>query len=196
MVFRREASDMTCESDSPGERYSTTAIMLHWTIAAFLIGNIFLGFFHDAWGKSASSWLMFLHKSIGISVLALTIFRLAWRLGHRPPPFDDSLKRWEAILARSVHGAFYALLLAIPLTGWMFSSSWGRPTPFFGLVEIPRLPVSNSDGARTLYGELHEILGFLTIALIILHVAGALKHHFQGHRHLIGRMPLRIYRRG
>ncbi|HEX9965645.1 MAG TPA: cytochrome b [Allosphingosinicella sp.] len=179
---------MSYEAFDRQARYSTVAIGLHWAIALLLTANIVLGFFHDSWGRTASAWLMFFHKSIGLSVLALTIFRLLWRLAHRPPPLDDALKRWEAGLARSVHAAFYALLLALPLTGWMFSSSWGRPNPFFGLVEIPALPVPNSDGARTLFGELHEILGFLAIALIGLHVAGALKHHLQGHRHLIGRM--------
>jgi cytochrome b561 len=176
------------------DRYSTVAIWLHWLIAAFLAANIFLGFFHDAWGKSGSAWLMFFHKSLGISVLALTLFRLAWRLGNRPPPFDSSLKRWEANLARSVHYAFYVLLLALPLTGWMFSSSWGRPSPFFGLFEMPPLPVANSGGARAAFGNLHEILGFLAIALIVLHVAGALKHYFEGHRQVLGRMAPVVYR--
>jgi cytochrome b561 len=183
------------DGHDPQRRYSAVAIGLHWAIAALLAANIFLGFFHDAWGRSASSWLMFFHKSIGIAVLALTVVRLAWRLFRRPPPLDGSLERWEANLARLVHAAFYVLLLALPLSGWMFSSSWGRPNPFFGLVEMPPLPVAASDGARTLFGELHEILGFVTIALILLHVGGALKHHLQGHRHLIARMAPAAYRR-
>lgn len=177
-------------------RYSTVAIILHWGIAVLLTANILLGFFYASWGKPAAAWLMFFHKSVGISILVLTILRLLWRLAHRPPPFDDSLARWEKRIARLAHAAFYLFLLALPATGWMFSSSWGRASPWFGLLEIPPLPVATSDGARALFGELHEILAWVTIALILLHVAGALKHHLQGQRHLIRRMLPPAYPRG
>jgi cytochrome b561 len=187
---------MSIEANEARARYSTIAIWLHWGIATLLITNLFLGFFYDAWGKSSAARLMFFHKSIGISVLVLTLFRLGWRLFHKPPPFDSSLKRWEVSLARLVHAAFYVVLLAIPLTGWMFSSSWGRASPFFGLFEIAPLPVPSTDGARSLFADLHEMLGYLAIALIVLHVSGALKHHLQGHRHLLGRMAPVVYRRG
>jgi cytochrome b561 len=176
-------------SAEPGQTsYSRTAIALHWSIAALLIANLALGFWHDAFGKSASAWLMFFHKSIGFSVLVLTCARLAWRLFHRPPPFDGAMKIWEARLARAVHALFYVLMFAMPVSGMLFSSSWNRATPVFGLFQIPPLPAPASPGAQTLFGNAHEALGFATIALIMIHVAGALKHHLQGHRHLIGRM--------
>ena len=169
-------------------RYSRVAIWLHWGTALLLLVNLALGFWYDAFGKPAAAWLMFFHKSIGISVLFLTCVRLAWRVSHRPPRFDDAMKGWETKLARFVHALFYLLLIALPATGWMFSSSWGRASPLFGLVEIAPLPVATSDAARSLFGNVHEVLAFLTIALILMHVAGALKHHLNGHRHLIGRM--------
>jgi cytochrome b561 len=179
-----------------GMRYSNVAISLHWAIATLLVVNLLLGLFHESFGRPATAWMMFFHKAIGITVLGLTLLRLAWRLGRRPPGFDPVLKPWERVLATLTHWGFYLLLLAIPLTGWMLSSSSNRATNWFGLFEIAPLPVSRSDAAHDLFEEFHELLGYAIIGLILLHVAGALKHHLQGHRHLIGRMAPWVYRRG
>jgi cytochrome b561 len=176
-------------------RYSLVSIWLHWLIAAFVLINLFLGFYHGDFGKAATPWLMFFHKSTGITVLGLTVARILWRLVNRPPPFDRALRRWEANLARSIHLLFYALLLILPLTGWAATSSGGRDTSYFGLFDIGLLPVSRSESAHELFEEVHEVLGKLMIGLILLHVAGAVKHHLQGHRHLIGRMAPWLYRR-
>ena len=175
-------------------RYTRVAVSLHWIIAALLIGNIALGLFHDSFGKAATPWMMFFHKAIGLSVLALSLARLAWRLTHRPPAFDPVLQRWERGLAHFIHWLFYFMLIAIPLTGWLLSSSSNRATNFFGLFEVPPLPVSRSDDAHDLWEDLHEVLGKAMIGLVLLHVAGALKHHFGGHRHLMGRMAPWLYR--
>ena len=175
-------------------RYTRVAIFLHWLIAALLIGNIALGLTYDSFGKAATPWTMFFHKATGLSVLALTLARLAWRLTHRPPAFDAVLKAWERFLAGFIHWLFYLMLLAIPLTGWLLSSSSGRATSFFGLFEVPPLPVSRSDDTHDLLEDLHEWLGKGMIGLVLLHVAGALKHHFGGHRHLMGRIAPWLYR--
>ena len=180
------AAAMTGEETA---RYTSVAVALHWIIAALLIGNIVLGFAHESFGKAATPWMMFFHKSIGMSVIALTLARLAWRLGHRPPAHDAALKAWERGLASFIHWLFYVMLLAIPLTGWLLSSSGGRVTSFWGLFGIPPLPISKESG--DLFEDMHELLAKLTIGLVILHVAGALKHHFEGHRHFIGRMAPR-----
>lgn len=174
--------------------YSRTAMWLHWIIAALLISNLFLGLYHEDFGKAARPPMMFLHKATGMTILALSLARLLWRLGHRPPPFDAALRPWEALLARLTHWLFYVLMIAIPVTGWMLSSSSGRMTDFFGLFDIAPLPVSRSDAAHDLFEETHELLGKAMIGLILLHLAGALKHHLQGHRHLIGRMGPWLHR--
>ena len=168
-------------------RYSTVAIWLHWIIAVLLVVNLLLGLYHEEFERPVRAWMMVFHRSIGISILVLTLARLAWRLGHRPPAFDPVLKRWEAGLAGFIHWLFYALLIAIPLTGWLLSSTNGRPFSLFGLFDMPLLPVRGDD-AHDLFEEAHEIMGKAIIGLILLHVAGALKHHLQGHKHLIGRM--------
>ncbi|HEY0625512.1 MAG TPA: cytochrome b [Allosphingosinicella sp.] len=188
---------MASAADPTGQsalRYSRGAMWFHWIIAALVILNLFLGFFYEAFGKDWTPWIMFFHKATGITVLGLSIARLLWRLGHRPPPFDGVLRPWEALLARLTHWLFYVLMIVIPLTGWALSSSSGRPTNYFGLFEIGLLPVPRTDAAHDLFEDAHEFLGKLMIGLILLHVAGAVKHHLQGHRHLIGRMGPWLYR--
>ena len=176
------------------DRYSTVAIWLHWLIAAAVIANLLLGFYHDDFGKAAERSIMWWHKSIGLTVLVLTVARLAWRLGHRPPPFDPVMKRWEIRLATLIHWLFYLMLVLIPLSGWLVASTGRSPvTSWFGIFDVPPLPLRGED-AHELMEEVHEILAKLMIGLIVLHVAGALKHHFEGHKHLIGRMAPWAYR--
>jgi cytochrome b561 len=177
------------------QRYSPVAMWLHWIIALLLIGNLLLGLFHEDFSKPVRAEMMFYHKATGITVLGLTFLRLVWRAMHRPPPFDPVLKRWEVKLARLIHALFYALLLAIPLSGWILTSTSDRATSFFGLFDIAPLPVSRARDVHELFEGVHEILGKVMIGLILLHVAGALKHHFDGHRHLMGRMAPWLYRR-
>ncbi len=169
-------------------RYSSVAIAFHWLIAALIILNLALGFLHEDFGREARSWMMFIHKATGITILALSLARLAWRLIHRPPAADPVLKPWERRLAGLVHALFYVLLVAIPLSGWLLTSSSNRPTDYFGLFEIAPLPVPQTDDVHDMLEETHELLALLMIGLILLHVAGALKHHAQGHRHLTARM--------
>ena len=175
-------------------RYSRVAVWFHWTTAALIIANLLLGFFHEDFGREARATAMFVHKATGITVLLLSIARLGWRFRVTPPTFDPLLRPWEVILARSVHWLFYILMIIIPLSGWLLSSSSGRATNFWGMFEIPPLPIGQGDDLHDFFEEAHELLGFGMVGLIALHVAGALKHHVQGHRHLIGRMAPCLYR--
>jgi cytochrome b561 len=175
-------------------RYSRVAMWFHWVIAALIAANLFLGLYHDDFGDSARSWMMFFHKANGLTVLALSLARLGWRVGHRPPPLDAVLRPWEAMIARATHWAFYALMIALPLTGWSLSSSSNRPTNYYGIAEIAPLPVPRTDDVHDALEDTHETLGKLMIALILLHLAGAAKHHVGGHRHVVGRMAPWLYR--
>jgi cytochrome b561 len=171
-------------------RYSRVAIWLHWIIAALIAVNLLLGFFHEDFAKPVRAVMMGWHKSIGFTLVALTLARILWRFTHRPPAFDPAMKGWEVGLARLVHGLFYVLLLAIPLSGWLIVSSGAKvnPTSFYWLFNIGPLPVTPGEGLHDFAEEAHELLGYAMLALLGLHVGGALKHHFDGHRHLIGRM--------
>ncbi len=188
---------MASAADPAGQsamRYSSVAMWFHWVIAALIVANLFLGLYHEDFGKAARSWMMFFHKATGLTILALSLMRLMWRIGHRPPPFDSVLRPWESLLARATHWAFYVLMIALPVTGWALSSSSNRPVNYFGLVEISPLPVPRTDPVHDRLEDTHELLGKLMIGLIALHLLGALKHVAKGDRHVIARMGPFLYR--
>jgi cytochrome b561 len=169
-----------------GDRYSRGAIAFHWIIAALVLFNLWLGLFHDALPRE---WkVMLVHKSVGVTILVLTIGRLAWRLMHRPPAFPAAMPGWERALAKATHWAFYALLFILPLTGWIFSSNPERlrPVSWFGLFELPILPVA-ADFAEAAK-ETHEILGFVMAGLVLIHIAAALRHHLLLKDNVLARM--------
>ena len=97
-------------------RYSGGAIAFHWSVAALILVNLALGLGHESL-LDGQRWVMPLHKSIGLTVLALSVGRLGWRLAHRPPPMAPDA-RWAHRLAGAVHAAFYALMILVPLAGW------------------------------------------------------------------------------
>jgi cytochrome b561 len=155
------------------ERYSMVAVWFHWTIALLVIGNLAIGLLHE----SLLSDAFWMHKALGMTVLVLTLGRVAWRIGHRPPDLPDTVHAHERRLAHVVHWALYALMLALPLTGWMMVSGaqTRRPFTWFGLFDLPYLPIGPAAGG---FGhEAHEILGWAMLALVVLHIAGALRHH-------------------
>ena len=163
-------------SSSPS-RYSTGAIFFHWGIAALVIANYILIKATDFVDKDARGALMAPHKAIGITVLTLTVLRILWRVTH-PRPGMTALKPWEAGLAKTVHALFYILLITVPLSGWMMASGNPAGVSWFGLFNIPGLPVPDTRAAGGVFHEVHEIAGKMMFVLILLHVAGALKHHF------------------
>lgn len=161
--------------DARGDRYSRGAIAFHWVIAALVLFNLWLGLFHEALPRE---WkVMPVHRSIGMLVLVLTLGRIAWRLANRPPHLPDPMPAWERAAAKGMHLVLYALLLILPLTGWLLSSNPARPRPFewFYLFQVPKLPATPAlaSGAH----EAHELLGYLMTALVLIHIAAALRHH-------------------
>lgn len=160
------------------DRYSIVAIVFHWTIALLVLFNLAVGLFHD--GLPREWQLMPLHKAAGITVLVLSLGRLAWRLMHLPPTRATNVAPWEHRFALAVHWTLYFLMIAMPLTGWAMSSvghdgNPPRPLTWFFLFAIPYLPVS--PGTADFGHEAHEILGYLMTALVLLHIAAALRHH-------------------
>ena len=159
-------------------RYSLGAILLHWAIAIAVIVNWRLASSAEGAPKEQAMTLMGTHKALGITVLALTILRIVWRLSHKQPPMSSALKQWEVTLAKTVHAIFYILLIALPLLGWIANSSFGRGVDMFGLFTIPPLPVANDPKMGGSIYDLHKLLGTSMLFLIALHILGALKHHF------------------
>jgi cytochrome b561/polyisoprenoid-binding protein YceI len=153
-------------------RYSTVAILLHWVIALAIAGQLALGF---AMPRDESGFALYqLHKSIGITILLLSLARLAWRLTHRPPPAVEG--GFTGFLAKAVHVLLYAFMIAAPLTGWIVvsTSRIQVPTLLFGVVPWPHLPLSRA--VNEIAEEGHELLAWIGIALVVLHVLGALRH--------------------
>ncbi len=186
------------------QRYTAVAIALHWAIALLIIGMIAVGWIMgDMAGGPGSpkTAIIQIHKSIGITILLLTIARIVWRLMNPPPP-EPAMPKWQARLASSVHILLYALMIAMPLTGWIMASAEisQHETRFFGTVEmyIPGIPTL-SDGAREGIADvtenLHSKLAWVIIALLALHVAGALKHQFVDKDGLLARMAPGLFGR-
>jgi len=168
------------------DRYSRGAIAFHWTIAALVIVNLFLGLFHENLLEGMK--VMPLHRAIGITILVLSVGRLGWRLTHRPPGLPPEMRGWERAAAKVAHVLLYALMVALPLTGWMMSSNPERPRPFdwFGLIQVPVLPIDK--GAAMLGRGLHGPLGYVMTALVVLHIAAALRHHWVLRDRVLARM--------
>lgn len=189
-------------------RYSRGAMVLHWLIAAAVLAMIPMGIWmSDAITDPDSQQLAYrlfqLHKSIGFTILALTVVRIGWRLAHPVPQLPERMAGWERIAARLTHWAFYGLLLLLPLTGWIYvSAGWSVgydralnvPTSWFGLFQIPHLPFVSAQPAegRRLAAfsamAAHATLAFGGIALVVLHVAAALKHQFRDRDNVMASM--------
>jgi cytochrome b561 len=146
-----------------------------------------LGLFHDSL-LDGIEWVIPIHRSIGIAALPLTLARLGWRLTHRPPPLPLDMTGWERFAAKAVRWGFYILSLALPFTGWMLSSHSPRPRPmaWFGLFQIPPLPIPGA--AAKLGHNVQGLLGYTMLALVVLYVAAAARHHFLLRDTAFGRM--------
>jgi len=166
--------------------YTRVAIVLHWLIAAAIIFQIILGWRMEGPSTPTTYAVFQLHKSIGVTILVLSLARLAWRLFNRPPPLPAGRPRWEVIAAGAVHWGFYAVMIGLPLTGWLAISTARVeiPTVLYGALPWPHLPflADLAPAAKRqwhLAGEIgHHLLVFVTYLLLVLHVGAALKHQF------------------
>lgn len=172
--------------------YSRIAISLHWLIAILIIGQIVGGIvMHNMDPTSLKFSLYQWHKSFGILILGLSLLRLVWRLTHKAPSLPKDMKRLERLAAKFTHIAFYALMIGIPLSGWAMvsASETGIDTVLFKLIPWPEMPaIPNSETLETRFKDAHEILAKATIALIVLHIGAALKHHFVNKDTVLSRM--------
>ncbi|APG62266.1 hypothetical protein LPB140_04995 [Sphingorhabdus lutea] len=165
-------------------KYSKIAILLHWIIAAAIITNIGLAELTEDLGKTARAPYMDLHKSLGICILFFSLFRLYWRVTHKRPAPMEQISGWETSMAKAAHFIFYALMIGLPLGGWLWMSTYPAPINMFGLFDMPVLPVVGNKALADIAHEGHEIGGKAMLILIVLHLLGALKHQF------IERLPL------
>lgn len=179
----------------PRNRYSTVSLALHWVIAAAVLAQILLVTAHEATEGPLSREFINLHKSVGLTILVLTLARIGWRLANPAIALPAHMPRWQKVLARATHVLFYAALIVMPLTGWLASSAGGRDIVWFGLFDWPLLPVSGGREAARGFMAIHGLVVKGLYVLIGLHVLGALKHQFVDRDNVLHRMIPLIPRR-
>ena len=171
-------------------RYTAPAIALHWLLGLMLIGSFSLGVYMSDLPFSVTRLKLYnWHKWAGVSILLLSFARLAWRITHRPPA-DRAMPAWQATAAHTNHHLLYALFFIVPLLGWAYSSAAGFPIVWFGVLPLPDFVPVDKALAEAIK-PWHERSAMLMAALVLLHVAGALKHQFIDRDGLIARMGLR-----
>jgi cytochrome b561 len=180
------------------DRYSTVAIILHWTIALLIVTNIGVAWYFNTLHGMAKIEPIQLHKSIGITVLMLSVVRLGWRLAVPPPALPAYVTGWEKWLAQAVHVGFYVIMLGMPLSGWALSSASTiirtfplvlfHTIPWPAITPLTTLPHDQMKQAHDAFTLTHELLAKLAYGLIVLHVAGALKHQFISNDDVVARM--------
>jgi cytochrome b561 len=190
--------------DPPGGgRYPLAAIILHWTVAALIVVQLFLGWWMNEWVPDHSAQqdqIQSIHVSLGLTILILVLVRIGIRIARPPPPLPADIAPWERGLIIVSHSLFYLLLLVLPLTGWAMVSVGKDPISLWGLP-WPRLPglgfLAHSRPARHALKSIHVYwLIWLVLLNLALHVAGALRHQFDGHPVLWRMLPGRASRRG
>lgn len=179
-------------------RYGTVAMTLHWLIAAFVLTNLYLGLSFGSYPKGDPTLFQVvqIHKSIGLTVLVLSILRLIWRISHPVPPLPADMNPALKFLARATHYLLYFLIIAIPLSGWAMvsTSRLGLPTRYFGLFDWPNIgfiagaPLDQKKPLHENFEMIHTFLAWSAIVLIVIHVAGALWHQFFRRDEVLKRM--------
>ncbi|USQ96406.1 YceI family protein [Caulobacter sp. RL271] len=178
-------------------RYTTVAIVIHWLIAAAIIFQIILGWRMGDGPKGPTTYALFqLHKSIGITILLLSLLRLAWRLFNKPPLAPAGQPKWEQLASKLVHVGFYVIMIGLPLTGWILVSASRVPIPtlLYGVVPWPHIPgiPELAAGPKHVWHEIgelgHGVLVKVTYLLLALHLGAVAKHQILDKDDVFGNM--------
>lgn len=174
----------------PRTDWSALSKALHWLIAALILAMAWIGLTMGDMPNGPDKIATYaLHKSIGLSILALAALRLGWRLYAGAPAPVAGTPRWQERIASATHVTLYALLLALPLTGWLLNSAAGFPLQWFGLFNLPSI-AARDEALHTLAVQAHEALFWALAVLVVMHAAAALYHHlFLGDATLARMLP-------
>lgn len=170
------------------QTYSASIKFLHWLISPLVILMLLAGFFLEDLPEAYQGLGFMLHKSLGITILFLMVFRLFWVRIVGRPGLPATLSWWEVYLAKTVQALLYIVVIAMPLAGWIMSVAANRIPVYFGLFELPLPGIPENKSLSHFMKESHEVMAWILIALIFLHVAGALKHHFIDKNDVLKRM--------
>lgn len=178
----------------PRNRYSIVSLVFHWGLAVLILCQVLLITASEANDETARQFIG-LHKSLGLTILVLTLARIGWRLANPAIPLPATMPKWETIAARTSHILFYVLLIGLPLLGWASSSAGGRDIRWFGLFDWPLLPLPLSRDLSGTLMDFHQAGVKVLYVLLALHGVAALKHHFVDRDNILHRMIPLIPRR-
>lgn len=172
---------------SSTDRFDRVQIILHWVIAVMIITMIALGLYMVGLPKESglapgqesvrATWFL-LHKSLGITAALLIVLRVVWRVFHKAPALPDYIPKWQKRVSSTVHGLLYTLMLAIPLSGYLQSMYSPYDTYYWGIV-VPRLAEADKV-MRENFTDLHAVLSYLLIIVLLIHIGAAIKHRLHG----------------
>jgi cytochrome b561 len=169
-------------------RYGRVAMLLHWLAAALIVAGAGLGLTMTDLPLSPAKLRYYAwHKWIGITVFLVAAVRLAWRLAVPPPPLPASMPRAQVAAARAVHALLYVLMLAIPVSGWLYSSATGVSVSYLNLVPLPNL-VEKDKALASVLLTVHQSLNAVLAAAVLLHVGAAIKHQWFDRDGVLSRM--------
>lgn len=160
------------------ERWGWVSIGIHWLTVLMVLSLVVVGLLMQELPNSPTKIEVYaLHKSFGLTVLALTLLRMLWRLFAGTPAPVPGTPAWQRFAAQASHGALYVILLAMPLSGWLYNSASGFPLKWFGLFGLPKLSGYDPD-VKAFALSMHEWLFYALLAIVFVHAAAALKHHY------------------
>lgn len=170
------------------QHYRAVAKWLHWLIALLVLGMLGVGLYMTEMRISPQKIQLYMtHKSVGLTILALMLLRLAYRLKNPPPALPAGVASWQKTASQISHAFLYLLLFAMPISGWLMNGASGFPMKYFGLVRVPDLLVRNQE-SLALFKTVHFYIAWTLIAVIAVHVLAALKHHFIDRDSVLRRM--------
>jgi cytochrome b561 len=180
---------------NPEDRWGHVSQLLHWSIVVLIVVLGYLGLTMTDMANSPDKIRLYaLHKSLGLTLLALVLLRLFWRVYAGAPRPVPGSPAWQERIAALTHFALYVLLLAIPISGWIFNSATGFPLQWFGLINLPAIADKDA-GLRELSATWHEWLFWALVVLALVHAAAAIYHHLFQHDATLARMLPRSWLR-
>jgi cytochrome b561 len=171
--------------------WGAIARTFHWLIAALAIFLIAYGWWMTHFAQRADRLAHYsFHSSIGYDLLLLLVFRLCWRVMDPAPLMPPVMVRWERIAAMSSHILLYVLLLAVSVTGWLLAGTLRRPlsATLFGFIPVPVMNNAVDRAFHDLMEDSHQIMSYVLLALVVVHVAAALRHHYIKKNDILRRM--------
>jgi len=170
------------------DRWGTVSQLLHWLVVLLIATIAVIGLVMTDMSNGPSKIKIYaLHKSLGLTLLTLVVLRLLWRLYAGAPKPVEGTPHWQERIASLTHWALYALMFALPISGWVFNSSSGYPLQYFGLFNLPKIAPRGEDLAQ-LSHQVHEYGFWLLLALVVAHAGAAFYHHLFQHDDTLKRM--------